>query len=161
MLPRCFADLPILHVKLVVAYASMVYSPRFCVTVNCTLAKWTDVCIGFRDDVPFANAKSCPTSPAVVYLTGPDGAADRFMTRWTYILDTFLILAGFLFSGGGPRCFCSAGPVLARATHVSNVLGRVHLLCASLFLAQGRGLPCGASVFSFPFPGGDLFPHDR
>ena len=69
MAPRLSADTALLHIKLVAAYAPMVYSPRFGVTWRFPIAKWAYVHVSFCHcaDTALLHIKSVAANAPMVY----------------------------------------------------------------------------------------------
>ena len=91
MAPRLSADTALLHIKLVAAYAPMVYPPRFGVTWRLPIAKWAYVQVSFCHcaDTAFLHIKLVAAYAPMVYLPR-FGVTWRFpIAKWAYVHVSF------------------------------------------------------------------------
>ena len=91
MAPRLSADMALLHIKLVAAYAPMVYLPRFGVTWRFPIAKWAYVHVSFCHcaDTAFLHIKLVAAYAPMVYLPR-FGVTWRFpIAKWAYVHVSF------------------------------------------------------------------------
>ena len=91
MAPRLSADMALLHIKLVAAYAPMVYLPRFGVTWRFPIAKWAYVHVSFCHcaDTAFLHIKLVAAYAPMVYLPR-FGVTWRFLiAKWAYVHVSF------------------------------------------------------------------------
>ena len=97
ILPRRFAHMTIFDIKLIVAYGSVIYTPRSRIAQYVAVAKGANVHIAFCNRVSVPDTKLVPATAAMIYLPGTHVAAHSVTTKWTSVFEklfsSFFLLA--------------------------------------------------------------------
>ena len=85
--PRLSADTAVLHIKLVAAHGSMVYSPRFGVTQNFPVAKWAHINVSFchPTDKAVLHMKLVAAHGSMVYLPRFGVTQNLSDAKWAHV----------------------------------------------------------------------------
>ena len=87
ILPRRFAHMTIFDIKLIVAYSSVIYTPRSRIAQYVAVAKGANVHIAFCNRVSVPDTKLVPATAAMIYLPGTHVAAHSVTTKWTSVFE--------------------------------------------------------------------------
>ena len=155
MAPRLSADMALLHIKLVAAYAPMVYLPRFGVTWRFPIAKWAYVHVSFCHcaDTALLHIKSVAANAPMVYSPRSGVAYSLPVAKWAHVNISFVHYACVLHAKSVPA---SAAMIYLTCTHRARhgfttvrtlVFAQLSFLRCFSFLCWHRCLVAGLGVF--------------
>ena len=155
MAPRLSADMALLHIKLVAAYAPMVYLPRFGVTWRFPIAKWAYVHVSFCHcaDTALLHIKSIAANAPMVYSPRSGVAYSLPVAKWAHVNISFVHYACVLHAKSVPA---SAAMIYLTCTHRARhgfttvrtlVFAQLSFLRCFSFLCWHRCLVAGLGVF--------------
>ena len=155
MAPRLSAEMALLHIKLVAAYAPMVYLPRFGVTWRFPIAKWAYVHVSFCHcaDTALLHIKSVAANAPMVYSPRSGVAYSLPVAKWAHVNISFVHYACVLHAKSVPA---SAAMIYLTCTHRARhgfttvrtlVFAQLSFLRCFSFLCWHRCLVAGLGVF--------------
>ena len=155
MAPRLSADMALLHIKLVAAYAPMVYLPRFGVTWRFPITKWAYVHVSFCHcaDTALLHIKSVAANAPMVYSPRSVVAYSLPVAKWAHVNISFVHYACVLHAKSVPA---SAAMIYLTCTHRARhgfttvrtlVFAQLSFLRCFSFLCWHRCLVAGLGVF--------------